>query len=120
MAKLKQTAFYLTEELIKAVSFKAAQDGIDKSTVVRKALEVYLADVILSMNLVEDELARRDEEKEKRSRWGYGLGWANMDGVTHSPEFLTDVDKEARGEISMEQVRKGILQRHDRTRRGNN
>ncbi len=40
---LKQMSYYITEDMIKAIAIRAAYSGQDKSAVVRKALEEYLA-----------------------------------------------------------------------------
>jgi len=47
--KLIQRSYYLTEELLKAITIKTAEGDFDKSGVVREALKIYLADVIEKM-----------------------------------------------------------------------
>lgn len=42
----KQKAFYLTEKQIKAITLKTIDSDLDKSGVVRAALDMYLADII--------------------------------------------------------------------------
>jgi hypothetical protein len=39
-------AYYLTEEIVKAITIKTAEGELDKSGVVREALEIYLADIL--------------------------------------------------------------------------
>ena len=43
---LKARSYYLTERLYKAVNLKAAFTGVDKSTVVRDSLALYLQDIL--------------------------------------------------------------------------
>ncbi|MEG0297542.1 MAG: hypothetical protein RR620_12560 [Clostridium sp.] len=44
--KLKQRAYYLTDDLLKAITIKTAESELDKSGVVREALKLYLADIL--------------------------------------------------------------------------
>lgn len=44
--KFKQRSYYLTDELLKAITIKTAETNLDKSGVVREALEMYLADIL--------------------------------------------------------------------------
>lgn len=45
----KQRAFYLSDKLIKAIVIKTAESDLDKSGVVRSALDMYLADILKKM-----------------------------------------------------------------------
>lgn len=44
--KLIQRSYYLTNDLLKAITIKTAEGVLDKSGVVREALKVYLADIL--------------------------------------------------------------------------
>lgn len=44
--KFKQKAYYITDDIYKAVNLKAAKTGKDKSEVVRDALSKYLKDIL--------------------------------------------------------------------------
>lgn len=45
--KFKQRSYYLTDDLLKAITIKTAENtNLDKSGVVREALEMYLADIL--------------------------------------------------------------------------
>lgn len=43
---LIQRSYYLTPDLVKAITLKTAESNVDKSTVVREALKMYLADIL--------------------------------------------------------------------------
>lgn len=47
--KLKQRSYYLTDELLKAITIKTAETELDKSGVVREALKIYLSDILERM-----------------------------------------------------------------------
>ena len=42
----KQRSYYLTDDLLKAITIKTAETNLDKSGVVREALEIHLADIL--------------------------------------------------------------------------
>lgn len=44
--KLVQRSYYLTTELLKAITIKTAEGDLDKSGVVREALKAYLKDYL--------------------------------------------------------------------------
>lgn len=44
--KYKQRSYYLTDDLLKAITIKTAETNLDKSGVVREALKMYLADIL--------------------------------------------------------------------------
>ena len=44
--KYIQRSYYLKEDLLKAITIKTAECSLDKSGVVREALEIYLADIL--------------------------------------------------------------------------
>lgn len=44
--KYKQKAYYITDDIYKAVNLKAAKTGKDKSAIVRDALSIYLKDIL--------------------------------------------------------------------------
>lgn len=44
--KLVQKSYYLTPELIKAITLKTAEGELDKSGVIREALKAYLKDYL--------------------------------------------------------------------------
>lgn len=44
--KYKQKAYYITDDIYKAVNLKAAKTGKDKSAIVREALSIYLKDIL--------------------------------------------------------------------------
>ncbi len=46
---LIQRSYYLTPELVKAITLKTADSSLNKSAVVREALKVYLADILEKM-----------------------------------------------------------------------
>lgn len=50
--KYKQKAYYITDDIYKAVNLKAAKTGKDKSAIVRDALSIYLKDILKEL---EDE-----------------------------------------------------------------
>ncbi len=39
-------------------------------------------------------------------KWDYALGMINVDGLEPSPEFKKLIEKESRGEMTMEDMRK--------------
>lgn len=41
-------------------------------------------------------------------KWEYALGMIKVDGLEPSPEFLELVEKEKRGEITMEQIKEAL------------
>lgn len=47
--KLIQRSYYLTNDLLKAITIKTAEGELDKSGVVREALKMYLSDIIEKM-----------------------------------------------------------------------
>ena len=47
--KLKQRSYYLTDKLQKAITIKTAEGDLDKSGVVREALKLYLADILIKL-----------------------------------------------------------------------
>ncbi|MFV0362854.1 MAG: hypothetical protein ACK5LL_07165 [Suipraeoptans sp.] len=47
--KYKQKAYYITEEHIKAITIKTANSTLDKSGVIREALDLYLKDILESL-----------------------------------------------------------------------
>ncbi len=47
--RLIQRSYYLTPELVKAVAFKSAKTGMDKSEVVRTALEAYCSEELMGL-----------------------------------------------------------------------
>lgn len=55
----KQRSYYLPDELIRAITIKTAESELDKSEVVREALELYLADILEYM---------RERKKQKREK----------------------------------------------------
>ncbi len=48
--KFIQRSYYLSERLLKAITLKTAEGELDKSGVVREALELYLADILKKMD----------------------------------------------------------------------
>lgn len=48
--KFTQRSYYLSERLLKAITLKTAEGELDKSGVVREALEIYLADILKKMD----------------------------------------------------------------------
>jgi hypothetical protein len=44
--KFKQRSYYLTDELLKAITIKTSESELDKSGVVREALKIYLANIL--------------------------------------------------------------------------
>lgn len=108
---LKQTSFYLTEDLMKAVGFRAIQDQVDKSSVVREALAVYLRDTIDLLQKIEEEEQMSEKQKEKRSAWDVALGLMKID-VEPTEEFKEEVEREIRGEITTEDMLQSWEKRH--------
>ena len=41
-------------------------------------------------------------------KWDYGLGMIKVDGLEPTPEMKELIDKEKKGEISMEEVKKAL------------
>lgn len=109
--ELRQASFYLTEELMKAVGFRAIQDQVDKSSVVREALSVYLKDTLDLLQKIEEEEQMSDEQKKKREAWDVALGLMKID-VEPTEEFKAEVEREIRGEITPEDMLKSWEKRH--------
>lgn len=53
--KLVQRSYYLTNRLLKAITIKTAEGELDKSGVVRAALELYLADILREIDSKKNE-----------------------------------------------------------------
>jgi len=47
---LRQRSYYLPDRLLKAITLKTAESDLDKSGVIREALNLYLSDILDKMN----------------------------------------------------------------------
>ncbi len=45
-------------------------------------------------------------------KWNYALGMIRVDGLEPSPEFLEWVEKEKKGEMTMEDLRRALDQKY--------
>ncbi len=45
-------------------------------------------------------------------KWNYALGMIQVDGLEPSPEFLEWVEKEKKGEMTMEDLRRALDQKY--------
>jgi hypothetical protein len=45
---------------------------------------------------------------EKQEAWDYALGIIKVDGLEPSPEFLAMAEKEKRGELTLEDIRRTL------------
>jgi hypothetical protein len=45
---------------------------------------------------------------EKQQAWDYALGIIKVDGLEPSPEFLAMAEKEKRGELTLEDIRRTL------------
>jgi len=48
----------------------------------------------------------------KQTAWNYALGLIQIDGLKPTPEFLSLVDKEIRGEISLNDIERTLNKRY--------
>jgi hypothetical protein len=48
----------------------------------------------------------------KQTAWNYALGLIQIDGLKPTPEFLALVDKEIRGEITLEDIEIALSKRY--------
>jgi hypothetical protein len=48
----------------------------------------------------------------KQTAWNYALGLIQIDGLKPTPEFLALVDKEIRGEITLEDIEIALNKRY--------
>ena len=49
---------------------------------------------------------------EKQIAWDYALGLIKIDGLTPTPEFLTMVEKEIRGEMTLNEIENSLNKRY--------
>ena len=49
---------------------------------------------------------------EKQIAWDYALGLIKIDGLTPTPEFLTMVEKEIRGEMTLSEIENSLNKRY--------
>jgi hypothetical protein len=48
----------------------------------------------------------------KQAAWDYALGLIQVDGLTPTPEFMSLVEKEIRGEVSLNDIEKTLNKRY--------
>ena len=51
-------------------------------------------------------------EMDKQIAWDYALGLIKIDGLTPTPEFLTMVEKEIRGEMTLSEIENSLNKRY--------
>ena len=56
----------------------------------------------------------------KREAWDFAIGIVQVDGVKPSDEFLELVEKEIRGEITGEDIRKALIKKYRVTETADN
>jgi hypothetical protein len=49
---------------------------------------------------------------EKQTAWNYALGLIKIDGLTPTPEFLTMVEKEIEGEITLSEIESSLNKKY--------
>lgn len=48
----------------------------------------------------------------KREAWDYAIGIVQLDGIKPSDEFLELVEKEIRGEITRDDIRRALIEKY--------
>ena len=48
----------------------------------------------------------------KQTAWDYALGLIQIDGLTPTPEFMSLVEKEIRGEVSLNDIERTLNKRY--------
>jgi hypothetical protein len=49
---------------------------------------------------------------EKQTAWDYALGLIKIDGLTPTPEFLSMVEKEIKGEITLNEIESSLNKKY--------
>ena len=53
-------------------------------------------------------LPEKETVMEKQQAWDYALGMIKVDGLEPSPEFLAMAEKEKRGEMTLEDIKRTL------------
>ena len=58
-------------------------------------------------------MSEKNTTKEERTRaWDYALGMIEVDGLTPSEDFLKLVEKEKKGELTTDDIRKELKRKY--------
>jgi len=49
---------------------------------------------------------------QKQTAWNYALGLIKIDGLTPTPEFLTMVEKEIKGEMTLSEIESSLNKKY--------
>jgi hypothetical protein len=49
---------------------------------------------------------------EKQTAWDYALGLIKVDGLNPTPEFVAMIEKEIRGEMSLEDIERSLNRKY--------
>ncbi|MDR0220531.1 MAG: antitoxin VbhA family protein [Lachnospiraceae bacterium] len=61
--------------------------------------------------MISEAIVENSEYWEKEDRWDYAIGLATIEGGEPSDFFLELVEREKRGELSTEDIRKEVIRR---------
>ena len=56
----------------------------------------------------------KSEYEKRTSNWDFAIGLIKVDGLTPSNEILALIEKEKRGEITTNDIRKSIIEKYNK------